>query len=410
MRVDGSRPHCLALFFLLVLLVLITCASRPNPAFAVGNLHLGPVWVHPFVEVTEAYDSNIFLAPNHEKDDFITVVSPGIKLQVPFAGKRHLLEAGYRADLYAYVDHTNQNRQDQKAYMGLNFDFPGGLQIKAIDTFTHAAEVETHEFAGGKRFFNDNNAAAEVGYRFAEVWKIQLNYENIYHHYIDAPWHKESSYNDNAAGATLFYQFLPKTSILVEYRFTDTEYPYFDDDARDSVEHTVYGGLHWDPTAKLAGNLKGGYTWKRFEKQDVAEDNDDQTWSIAADLLWRATDTTQVQLKAERIYRDYLMVSNLYYLTTGGGITVSQKILTKLTASAFGYLVRDEFSEKTFNPDTGRDQRRDDKLWMAGAGLVYAIQEWISAELSYAYRDRNSNFDFYEYNDHLVTFRVKLVL
>jgi hypothetical protein len=47
---------------------------------------------------------------------------------------------------------------------------------------------------------------------------------------------------------------------------------------------------------------------------------------------------------------------------------------------------------------------------MAGAGLVYAIQEWISAEISYAYRDRNSNFDFYEYNDHLVTFRIKLVL
>jgi hypothetical protein len=45
--------------------------------------------------------------------------------------------------------------------------------------------------------------------------------------------------------------------------------------------------------------------------------------------------------------------SGLFYLTTGGTITVSQKILTKLTASVFGSVARDEFPEKAFNPDTG---------------------------------------------------------
>jgi hypothetical protein len=402
-------PNRFALSFLLALLILISSASKPNPAFAVGNLHLGPVWVHPFVEVTEAYDSNIFLAPNHEKHDFITVVSPGIRLQVPFAG-RHLLQAGYRADLYTYAIHDGENRQDQQADVGLNLDFPGGLQIIAKDTYTHAAEPKTTEFEGGKRFFDNNTAAAEVGYSFADVWKIQLNYENIYRRYVDAPYHDESSYNDNAAGATLFYEFLPKTSAFVQYYFTDTEYPFISQDARDSVAHYVYAGLHWDPTAKLAGNLKGGYTWKRFENHEVAKDNDAQTWSIGADLLWRATDYTQVKLEAVRIYRDYVLQSGLFYLTTGGTITISQKILTKLTASAFGSVARDEFPEKAFNPDTGRDQRRDDKLWMAGGGLVYDIQQWLSAEISYAYRDRDSNFESNNYTDHLVTFRLKLSL
>jgi hypothetical protein len=47
---------------------------------------------------------------------------------------------------------------------------------------------------------------------------------------------------------------------------------------------------------------------------------------------------------------------------------------------------------------------------MAGAGLVYDIQKWLSAQISYAYRERNSNFDFDDYNDHLVTLRIKLAL
>ena len=384
-------------------------SSIPISAFAVGNLHLGPLKIHPFLDASETYDDNIYLSPSHEEDDFITVVSPGLQLELPFLG-RHSLKAGYRADLYAFADNDQENRQDQKADALLHLDFPVGLELKAGDTYTLAAEARTREFPGGKRFYVENRAFGEAGYRFVDVWKIQLNYENIYHRYEDQPYHDESSYRNNGYGATLFYQFLPKTSVLGEYRLIDTEYQYLSHDIRDSKAHTVYGGLYWDPTAKLSGALKGGYTWKKFENSEVARHYDANTWSMAVDLLWRATNYTQLKLTGERLYRDYILEANRYYRSTAGTLTLSQRILTKLTFTASGYLTRNEFPERAFNPDRDKDQRRRDTVWGAGAGLLYQIQEWLSTELDYTFRKRNSNFNFYDYEDNLVTLKLKLML
>ena len=86
-----------------VLAFLISTVFIPISAFAVGNLHLGPLKIHPFLEASESYDDNIYLSPSHEEDEFITVVSPGLQLELPFLG-RHSLKAGYRADLYAFAD------------------------------------------------------------------------------------------------------------------------------------------------------------------------------------------------------------------------------------------------------------------------------------------------------------------
>jgi len=239
--------------------------------------------------------------------------------------------------------------------------------------------------------------------RSSSITKTSISYE-------DRPYHAESSYRNNGYGATLFYQFLPKTSALVEYRLVDSDYPYVAHDVRDSKNHTVFGGLYWDPTAKLSGTLRGGYIWKRFENKDIAKESDAETWTIAADLLWRATDVTQLKLTAERAYRDYILERIRYYHSTTGTLTLSQKILTKFTASASGSLTRDEFPQKAYNPDKDRYQRRDDTLWGLGAGLGYEIQKWLSAELNYTYRKRDSNFNFYDFEDNLVILKVRLML
>jgi len=173
-----KHPSYESTFLALFLLFLASSVLDPDSALAVGNIHLGPLKVNSFLEASESYDDNLYLSPSDEKEEFITVVSPGVRLELPFLG-RHVLKAGYRADLYAFADNEKENRQDQKADALLYFNFPGGLEITAANIYTLAAEPSTHEFVG-KRFFVENWARAEVGYRFVDVWKIQLNYENIY--------------------------------------------------------------------------------------------------------------------------------------------------------------------------------------------------------------------------------------
>src|SRR4030042_3256174 len=61
-----------------------------------GNIHVGPLKIHPGVSVTESYTNNIFKEEDHKRGAWITKVSPGIVLQLPI--RRHFLQLDYHAE------------------------------------------------------------------------------------------------------------------------------------------------------------------------------------------------------------------------------------------------------------------------------------------------------------------------
>ena len=87
-----------------------------------GNIHIGPLKVHPSITVKEEYTDNIFQEARGESGSAITTVSPGITLQLPI--RRHFLQVDYHADLIeAAKFHRQYDTDHHFVDVMLNLDF-----------------------------------------------------------------------------------------------------------------------------------------------------------------------------------------------------------------------------------------------------------------------------------------------
>src|SRR3972149_3504348 len=80
-------------------------------ATAAGNIHAGPLKIHPYITVDEKYDTNIYSAPSDREDDFITSLKPGLRLELPI--RRHALLLDYNVTDTNYGEHDGEDITSQ---------------------------------------------------------------------------------------------------------------------------------------------------------------------------------------------------------------------------------------------------------------------------------------------------------
>ena len=102
-------------------------------------------------------------------------------------------------------------------------------------------------------------------------------------------------------GTTLYYRFLPKTALLAQYIFMYRNYPSFSPDNTYSSSPLV--GLTWAPTAKLSGTIKFGYTFASYETSVPGRNNNPDSWSLSAQLLYRFSRYTNLSLTAQKSFQ-----------------------------------------------------------------------------------------------------------
>ena len=222
---------------------------------------LGPVRVSPFLGLTETYRTNIYQAYADKKADLVSTLNPGMRFELPLA-QQHRLSLGYLGSYYFFSRYDQNNHYDHNLNVDGNFNFPGGLALRAGNTLRLATEERTSTTAR-QRDYNRITPYLQGAYKMADRWKLEANYllDNLlFLKRID----RNSNYSDHNASLSLFYKFWPKTSALVQYIFTYRDHPY--QHISDNIIHTPLVGLTWDPTAKLSGTVKFGYTFQNYLK------------------------------------------------------------------------------------------------------------------------------------------------
>lgn len=378
---------------------LIGLFFSSQAVWAASNLKLGSLEVHPFVQVTESLDDNICRSESQDcpKDgdfekgrDSIALFNPGLLLILPL--KEHELQAEYSGRFARYREFKDENYNDNTLRGGMALNFPGGLSIRAEDIW-----VDGHDPRGFAQnveldFYKKNTASAsikqEVGTRFAVEGRYThfiLDYEESRNDFRDR--------TDNTVGGTVFYHFLPKSSALVEYNFTSVA---FDEGvgpiSRDSTVQQVFTGLTYEITAKSKGTLKGGYERKQFEEEDR---RDFSGGVVSIELGHELTSRTLIQATVERRTRESNLESEDYYVTTGGGVQVTQRFTGKLSALLQTSYGRDQY------PDAAGVEGRTDNTYRTGIGMDYWIQKWFSVAARYDYANRDSDLEGLDYTDHL---------
>ena len=255
-----------------------------------GNIKLGPLEVHPSFGLTGTYTDNVYRSYDgkEKENDFITTLSPGLQLILPLS--RHSIMVGYRADINRYSSFSENDYVRQTATGSVNLDFPEGLLLTISDTFIDSEVIrkwkEQPGLGGSADLYRAmpyqaNDFVTKAKYNITDRWAAVVWY-NFYKYDYDHEYDSSGSYDRNLGGGSLLYRFTPNTDALVEFQHSSVEYPK--DEFHDNKNNTVYVGLGFDPSAKLNGYLKAGWTQKKYDKKPGRANDEFNATSTQIDL------------------------------------------------------------------------------------------------------------------------------
>jgi hypothetical protein len=358
---------------------------------------VGPVLVSPYLEYNGIYRSNIYQTSTDKRSDFVNAVFPGLRLELPVAG-RHKVSVGYLGNYFIYSENDRQSHYDHNVNADIAVNFRGGLSLRLGNTFRAATEERTAE-TGRQRDYRRLNPYFLATYAFADRWKLQGSYLFDYLDFAEAV-DRVNEYREHTGGLTLYYKFWPKTSALVQYIITAREYPF--SPRGDNVSHSPLVGLTWDPTAKLTGTVKFGYTVKKYDRDLPGRDNSPDSWAMSLQTLYRYSRYTTLTLTAQRsIQEDVDLAANNAYRNTAVYVSWNHEwhYFRSLVYLTFGYS-KNHYLGPTLDPLSGERKSREDDLLSLGGGLSRPFTRFFRVRLDYQYLDRSSNLGGFSYNEH----------
>lgn len=395
-----------------MMVVLLSCVIATffvsgffNDALALNkpNLKIGSLEIHPLFYDKQTYDSNLFKEEKkHESWDFITDIGLGVGLEMPLIPEREkdfTLKGSYLMDLISFVRNTGHNRVDHKINTAVKCNFANGLGFRASDEFLKTAVPPSSERTSlDKRINNVLNTilsyereriTVEGGYTMTREEYNELGNLDLLDHMFTG---------------TCFYQVLPKTSVLVEYDYGRINYDKNESNS-NSYYSQVRGGVTGKLWPKLTGTVKAGYEYKHYFERNNQE-TDFSNLTLFGNLKYQATQRTVVNLNMDRSAPESSYTNNSYFEKNKFGLNLEHKLLKRLSLNGATFLQYNRYPAIT--TEDGDWARRKDLLWGLASGLTYNIREWIAVDAGYAFKQRDSRFNTFDYNDHQFTVKTTI--
>lgn len=345
----------------------------------------------PSLSVGERYDDNVFQTRSNKTDDFITILSPGIRVQYlstePTPETR--LDFDYRAEFEWFADNTSQNQLAHRASLTLASQFAPSLTVDVRDLLL----VTEEPFERDERLDNPtglrprslqdrartlrNQVKARLDARLGGRTALGLLFASLIDD-VDIP--DELDEFRYTVGAELGYvvNVARDSRVLVAYQVT---FHTFGDngvvlpgnpDAAFQV-HAVGVGWRHELTPTLAGYAALGYS---FTNSDEPQDDGHKT--IIANA--RLTKTFTIGQASLGYVREFISGEG-----TGGVVladTVSAGVAINLTGKLTARLDTN-VSWLDFQRALSREQDR--VFWSVRPSMTYQILRPWSVAVSYAY-------------------------
>ena len=403
----SKRGHCL----LAIAAGLSAAGARAWAVDASDILvySVGSVRVKPHLALAEEYDDNIFYRPDKpiprfplpRVADFLTVVSPGVNLQLGRNEANHIT-FDYTMDQSLYLDQTAQDHRNQSFLLnthlaGNRIKLDGNDRVQFLSDILGGA-LNQGQRVDRKAFFDDYRI------EYALSGKTSVYLEGA----LQATDYKRGTllYDENTILGTGGFAFGigSRVRLFGEVHYGQTATSPNDRTLPDGPHADRYGGYVGASgvfSSRLSGSLKVGY-----EALEFADGSRSSSSPVAeASLTQKFSDRTVASLTGSRRNSISAQVGSSAYTADAVTLQLSQVITPdgKLQAVATGSLENDQYE------DTGAFASRHDLLYRAGFALNYNIRLWLKASLVYDFEkfDTNNNLVF-DYDDNRVTFRVSI--
>ncbi len=426
-RLSYSIVYHLFLIFLLTISFAAKGAAQSNS----GNGHIsGSIfekhggYIHGYLSVAEKYSDNILNTESGEKEDFVTLCSPGIWLSLP-GGKERIPETNtssitpggvvlgslsspefrrlmayliYSPEFEFYADNSDENTESHHLEASFQYRFRGGMTVGFVNQF-----VKTHDERGtGFTTFLDEYATnlvqAFVSYDLSPKLTLEGRYGNFLVEY-DADRSLFRDRMDHLWAGSIEFRLTPKTAVFGEYEYTTVTYDAYSEN--DNDEHHFSAGWRWMVTGKSMGSVKAGYSIEKFNAPGVG---DERTFILSAQINHRFTSKTSVNLAVYRRTNETDFSGADYMLTHQIQIGYKQKITSKIQLNVDAMYSHDQY-EGVVGLD-GQIQTHDDNYYQGSVGIDYAFKKWLTAGLEFTHSQRDTDFEGFDYTTNEVLFRI----
>jgi hypothetical protein len=363
------------------------------------NFHkLGPLNLAPFLEYDGIYRTNVLHTFTDKKSDFVHAVNPGLRLELPLA-QRHKISLGYLGNYFIFSRLSNLSHYDHNVRADALLNFRGGLTLNLVNAFRAATEEPSAENSR-KRPYYRYTPYVQATYRFADKWRVQGFYQFDLLNFKDN-LDRSNDYREQGGGLTFFYKFWPKTSALVQYIITSRTFP--DSSGDDSIIHTPLIGVTCDPTAKISGTAKFGYSLIEYRQTSPGRNHSPNSFVVSVQALYRYSRYTNLSLAFQRSKQDDVDFGNRPFWNTGVFVAWSHEwTYFKTTSYASFSFVNNSYINNSLDAASGTFKRRDDTVIFLGAGISRPVTRWCQFRVDYSYINNSSNFGGLTYNEHRV--------
>ncbi len=404
-----------------LLLICLSLFLWVPSVFAIGNIHLGKLEINPELSYKGEHNDNIYFESDHEDDDFIHTITPGIGLKIS-GTPGNFLSAGYKVGIVMYDDNDDNDYEDHRLFVSAGLKTPKGLYLRVQDGFQDTEDPfgSKEEFRLGEQTERWNNLVNIIaGYEFAGRYCIEATYSNFVERY-DLTKDEFQDTIEHKYGLAVFYRLTGKTSLFGQYLRNDAEYDAQNDgidvnldgfdewnsgNSQDYIIDNFLIGARFEPGGKLSGEFKLGFGTIDFHNnadKNGNEYNDDSFFAMEADVGYKPVEKTSLSLNLKRYKQastsaDVSSDVSATYLRTIVGLAVTQTLTYQISMN-LGL----EWSNKDYEDESPGSPKKELDLYTAKCGVDYSIRDWLSAGLSYKYQDNQANKSQYEYDEYTV--------
>lgn len=395
----------------------------------------------PTLELEESYDSNIDLSSDNETSDFITRLSPELRLEDVSATRT--FAASYTMNLYNFNSHDENNYIGHEAELSWDQRLSRNLSWHIMDTYYRSEEPleEDPEYTGVRRTRNEysrNTVDTGFTYQFGQEDRVTVSYLDNRLQNTDPDIEDDVEYGP---GLELEYWLTRSHGLLLGYSWSRIDY----EDKEPSNEANEIGlGYQWRRSQHTVLHLDYGLVL--FSSKAPAEEEGDDynvqsiaagfdhdfgpSWALSGFLgcfffnpkesgsdegpvygldLVRSFSRGSVTLSGEGGYRLDYSGAEAEGFTEYRGVslsaTYSMSPRTELYAST-SYMYEKAEEERIVSPPEVSAGGRDE-TWEASVGTSYEIFYWLTGAFELTQRERSSSEDDDEYRDSLVLLRLR---
>lgn len=379
---------------------VISVRDMPNPDLNPLGIPLRSFYAHPALSVREEYNDNIFVEPENEEEDFITLIRPSLVVRSNW--DRHALRVFADARLAVHAKNSNEDYEDFRVGTTGRYDigydtfFDGELRYE--DNHEDRSSPDDAESDAPTQF---DVFLARIGFtRALGRLKLFLNGRLRDIEFDNAVAANGSVFIDNSfrsrtqkeLDAKLAYEFIPNYEVFIRgiYDARDYETTPFPD--RTSKGYRVEAGTAIKISGKVKGEIHGGYIDQNY--RDSFEDV--STADYGASLLWNLSALTSLSVAVDR---DVVETTGAL---TSGYIRTAAKIETEhaFNDNVIGIV------EVNYFDDSFVGITREDDTFGANIELEYRPFRGGEASLRYGYRKRESDLTTEDFSNHRISLRL----